>query len=991
MKTLRFSVVLSFSLLVMASVYAGDVRDFGAKGDGVTDDTAALQRTIDAGGHVAITAGTYLTGTLHLRSNVTLDLADGAKLLATTDPAKWNRRDFCPQNLAYQPDWCSGAHLICAVGVTNVTIRGGEIDGNGRSFFTNTYHLACCGRKQLDEGPFRPRQMLYFCESSNLKFERTRLVNSAYWNLFLHGCENVEIDGLFIRSAEEISENDGIDIDCCRHVRVRNCDIEVGDDGVTTRAAYKGLTRRRVCEDVEVSDCKVKSFYAHAIRVGVGQGEIKDIAFRRMRLYDTRGAIWVCPKYSDSRFGGCSIHDILFEDIDFNAICWLFVQSDYRFVKKEFFKGEIGQLTFRRVRGHSRMPRSIKMGPDAKLVPPIFEACEIDEAEARMQPPNELEFFLYQLPGVEKLNVPLADVEARLQQMPSGHPRLFVSDRESFARMRATCRKDTVRTKLTAFILESADQYLVKPPPVPKFKGLRMIGQEEFQLRAWTFACAFQLTQDRKYAEAARRDACAVAKWENWNPKHYLDTSKVLIGMAVIYDWLYDELSAEDRHAIHEAIVRLGFDAMNAKEVNWWRDSPSNWQQACWSGVCAAALAIYECEPERAAKLIHEAVNKLTLSASVYAPDGGFPEGPTYWGYGTLRFVLLMDMFERAMGTDFGLRQLPGVLRTGEYMTAVAGPSGRLFNYSDNGQERHLEPALIWIYNQAGRPDLAWREWEEQSLWTKFPYGHFAPLLYFWHDFEVPRMQATLPFDYSSRGLNPIVCSRSDWTTNAAFIAVKGGRAAYFHGHQDVGSFVFDLNGVRWAEDLGQQDYYQVEKTGLDFWEFGPWSKRWTVFRLSPQAHNLVTIDDYDLNVDGFAPVMDEVTTPEGFSATIDLDAVYVRRGAKAAKRMIRLDRPSRTVTIEDRFEGIRPDAKVCWRMITRASEITIDGNTVRLGDGAGRSARVTSASPVEWTVEDISKGPNDFDSANPGCRRLSFTVPAAADGSFKSVVTLGP
>jgi len=986
-------ILAMLSALPLTSAFAGSVRDFGAIGDGVADDTVALQRAIDAGGVVAIPSGTYLTGTLYLRSGVTLDLADDAKLLATTDPAKWNRRDFCPQNLAYQPDWCSGAHLICAVNVTNVTIRGGEIDGNGRSFFTNTYHLACCGRKQLDEGPFRPRQMLYFCESSNLKFERTRLVNSAFWNLFLHGCENVEIDGLTIRSAEEIGENDGIDIDCCRHVRVRNCDIEVGDDGVTTRGAYTGLSHRRVCEDVEVSDCKVKSFYAHAIRVGVGQGEIKDVAFRRMQLMDTRGAIWVCPKYSDSRYGGCNIHDILFEDIDFRAICWLFVQSDYRFVKKGFFEGEIGPLTFRRVRGHSRMPRSIKTGEKCRLVPPVYEDCEIDEGEALLMEPNELEFFLYRLPGVADLKVSLEDVKARLAQMPAGHPRLFVPSRDALKKLRMSYRQNPERRKLADHIIAKAEALLPLPPVERTMAGKRMCGQEEFQHRMWFLASAYQLTGERKYAERAISEALVMTTWKDWNPSHFLDTAKMLMGMSVVYDWLYNELSDANRRTISAAIIHLGLDAGDGTS-SWWKSSPSNWQQVCWCGMVTVALSVYECDPERCAQMIHDAVNKLPLSAAAYAPKGAYPEGPGYWNYGTMRFVLFMDLLQNALGTDFGLSRLPGVLETGLYQWQVLGPTGLTFNYSDNGTKRGFRPALIWLYNRLGRPDLAQAEWRRIDPSKELPYYEYPTLLFFWHDFDAPKAELRpLPLDYVSGGHNPILCSRSEWTPSAAFVAAKGGRCAYFHGHADVGTFVYDLDGVRWIEDLGQQDYLQVEETGMDFWDLSPWSPRWTVYRLSPQAHNLVTIGDYDLNVDGFAPIVDEVSTPEMFSATIDLDATYCRRGATSASRKIKLDRPSRTVTIADRFGGIKPGMPVRWAVITSAKEIKVGGNEILLGDGKGRSARMVVQSPakVEWRVTDITNGPNEWDEKNPGRHQLSFTLPANADGSYSAVVTLGP
>ena len=380
-----------------------NVLSFGAKGDGVTDDTASIQRSLDETGSAVFPTGTYLTGTLHLRSNGGLAFEKGAKLLATTDPERWNRRDFCPQNLAYQPDWASGAHLICAVGVTNVFIRGGVIDGNGRKFFTDRFHLACCGRKQLDEGPFRPRQMLYFCESANISLDDVRLENSAYWNCFLHGCEDVDIRNCVIRSAEEIGENDGIDIDCCRNVRVSDCDIEVGDDGVTCRANFRGLANgRSVCEDVLVTNCAIRSFYAHAIRIGVGEGEIRNCAFRGLMLPKTRGGIWLCSKYG-GKSRGAQIHDIDFDNIELEAGCWLFAQNEYRFTKPgdPLFTGRLDGIRFRNVRGTSDMPRSVRGNGVAKPIGLSFENCSVTERRTALADQNEREFFLYKEQGAQ--------------------------------------------------------------------------------------------------------------------------------------------------------------------------------------------------------------------------------------------------------------------------------------------------------------------------------------------------------------------------------------------------------------------------------------------------------------------------------------------------------------------------------------------------------------------------------------------------------------
>ena len=301
-----------------------NVKDFGAVGDGVTMDTAAIQRAIDAGGVVNFPPGTYLTGTLYLRSYGGLHLEMGAKILASPNSADYNADDFCVQNHPRPHEEASGAHLIVGVEVTHVVISGdGIIDGN-RKIFQHEI-LQPSGKYAIDK--WRPSQMIYFVESDHITVRDVELNNAPYWSLFFHGCEDVSARGLKIYTEWRTRNGDGIDIDCCRRVTVSDCIIDTGDDCITLRADLKQLKdQTRVCEDVVVSNCVLKTC-CNAIRVGVGSGIIRRAEFGNIVIHDTRTAVCLVCKYGCGNYEGAEIREIKFHDFILDCKRPFFFQS----------------------------------------------------------------------------------------------------------------------------------------------------------------------------------------------------------------------------------------------------------------------------------------------------------------------------------------------------------------------------------------------------------------------------------------------------------------------------------------------------------------------------------------------------------------------------------------------------------------------------------------------------------------------------------------
>ncbi len=302
-----------------------NVLDFGAKGDGSTLDTAAIQNAINAGGMVYIPKGTYLTGTLYLKSNGGLYLEAGATLRASHNREDYNADDFCEQNEVFSAELVTGAHLIVAVEQENIFIKGeGTIDGEGRFWMNENNRI----KYQLNENswiespeyaanPERPGQMIFLCECKNVMVSGVHIVNGPYWHLFLHGCEDVIVKGVTIRGDKTRWTNDGIDIDCCSRVTVSDCLIEVGDDAITLRANGKALKKKEaVCEHVTITNCVLTAYMDYGVRIGVGYGAIRNCTLSNLIIHNSHAGIGMTARFIS---GGTNIENIILNSLQIFA------------------------------------------------------------------------------------------------------------------------------------------------------------------------------------------------------------------------------------------------------------------------------------------------------------------------------------------------------------------------------------------------------------------------------------------------------------------------------------------------------------------------------------------------------------------------------------------------------------------------------------------------------------------------------------------------
>ncbi|MBQ4160057.1 MAG: hypothetical protein IJD83_03920 [Clostridia bacterium] len=268
-----------------------NILDFGAVADGATVNTAAIQNAIDkchqaGGGRVIVPAGgTFVSGTIYLKSNVELYLEHGACLKASTNMADYNSDDAYPENHESIKERWTAKHFIICVRQKNVAITGGgTLDGSGDFFFedpkpfepTNSYSWMFGMFNVKDDNIRRPGQMLAIIDSENIKISGVEIVNSPCWTVFLHGCRYAQITGVRIFNKVYHENTDGIDIDVCENVTVSDCMIKTGDDCITLRCAASRLTNGMdTCKNISITNCVLECSVC-AFRIGVGVGKIRN-------------------------------------------------------------------------------------------------------------------------------------------------------------------------------------------------------------------------------------------------------------------------------------------------------------------------------------------------------------------------------------------------------------------------------------------------------------------------------------------------------------------------------------------------------------------------------------------------------------------------------------------------------------------------------------------------------------------------------------------
>ena len=579
---------------------------------------------------------------------------------------------------------------------------------------------------------------------------------------------------------------------------------------------------------------------------------------------------------------------------------------------------------------------------------------------------------------IPKLNNPVS-VQYLKTNLRKSQPRL-VLNAELEKLVKSKLKTDPVVQNMYKAIQLNTEKILNKPFLERKLEGRRLLGvSREMLYRINMLGMVYRMEKDPVILKRINDEVVAVCNFSDWNPSHYLDVAEMSMAVAFALDWTAGKLPKSTIELAKTALIEKGIKPSwpESGKNPGWAFGTNNWNQVCNGGMIAASIAIAEKDPELAAKTISRALDGMVHSLVEYAPDGVYPEGSTYWAYGTSFSVVTSAMLESAFGTDFGIADYPSFKESAIFRVLMNTPSGWYYNFADCGDKRSAggDVTLAWFAAKTG--NKAFFE-KERFLIPTSDLGELSRIsgaALVWLSQYNEKSDVQIPTAWKGEGDNPIVIfTGGENDPRGFYFGGKGGRATTSHGNMDAGSFIFELNGVRWVIDPGNQNYNTLEQAGFDLWGSCQDCQRWTLLTKGNHGHSTITVNDERFINNGYAPLVSfkEGAAPE---ATFDLTAVYGENIKKAVRRFQK-DSPA-SVVIEDNFETSEKTKLITWQLLTTADVELVKGGAVLKQDGKSLKLENLSHPDLALSVVSLYPAPLELDRQIEGLKRIEIRIPA--------------
>ncbi|PVD50237.1 hypothetical protein DC498_21175 [Terrimonas sp.] len=536
----------------------------------------------------------------------------------------------------------------------------------------------------------------------------------------------------------------------------------------------------------------------------------------------------------------------------------------------------------------------------------------------------------------------------------------------------------------------NAEQILKQPFLERKLEGRRLLGvSREMLYRMNILSMVYHIEKDPVILKRINDELAAVCRFTDWNPSHFLDVAEMSLAVAIGIDWAGNKLPKATVVSAKSALIEKGINASFAGNEPWWVNGTNNWNQVCNGGMIAAAITIADINPELAAKTIKRSLDGMPNALKQYAPEGVYPEGATYWGYGTSFSVVTSSFLRSAFGTDFGIAAYPAFIPSADFRMQCVAPSGMYFNFADCGDSAGTngDITLAWFAKETGNGAYFEKEkfMQPPASMGKLPRLAGAGLVWL-SEFE-GGTSSKLSAVYKGDGLNPVVIFRGEGNDpHSYYFGGKGGRASLSHGNMDAGSFVFELDGVRWVLDPGVQDYNTLEQTGFNLWGMCQDCERWALLTKGNFGHSTISINNARFNVAGQATLADFKSSgkPE---ATFNMTEIFPGLVEKAERKFVKDS--DHSITIVDELVMTDSAKTINWAIMTTAEVIPTKNGAILKQDGRSLNLSVASPAGIQVSTIMMDPPPMALDRKITHLKKVVLNIPAYIFNNKKATITV--
>lgn len=592
---------------------------------------------------------------------------------------------------------------------------------------------------------------------------------------------------------------------------------------------------------------------------------------------------------------------------------------------------------------------------------------------------------------------PSADkILADFSEHGGAHPRVLI-DGERLGNIRSWIQTNDNFADWYTTVKKKADEQLTQP--VCKYElrdGERLlyVSRDVYDHVVYP-AFVYAVGGGERYKTRVWRELEAVCGFDDWHPTHFLDTAEMLTAVSIGYDWLYDSWSESQRKILREAILRKGLDA--AKEaydgtaeygtesgayhnrIGWINDK-SNWGLVCSGGVAMGALAVMgDGETDYCAQMVNLALGSAATPMSLFAPEGVWPEGTSYWEYASRYMSYLFSTLKNSTGSYYGYNTVSGVNVTPYFMIYHTAPKGN-FNFGDAGESVNNAPVQFWFAEFLDDPSL---NDIRLGLMKQYNMSVSVDNMLFYNP-SLSGGDTGLKLDNKFGSVETAMLANNHGDSDSNYIGLRGGTAGTGHGDLDAGTFLIDAIGERWTADWGTDNY------NLPNYFF--WPGRGDYYRKRAEGHSTLVINP-DSGLDqkvGSKNIITDIGSADGSAyALLDMSEAYAEK-ANSARRLVSLYDDRTKFMVQDEVECAEK-SDIWWLMQTRADvSIAADGKTAVLSQNGKHMLcilqsscknavfEVTDAVPFETSPNPSGQAKNighRLAVKNGGVKKLSMRV----------------